>query len=236
MEGNVGYLKKTEKKSVVQHVIDCLTDAILNGELKPGDRIPTEMQLAEQMGVARNSVREAIKMLVFQGVLEIRRPEGTYVCEQFTNAMINPMIYGIIMEQNQSYDQLMELREMIEVGVIRLTMEKATDEEIDRLLAPLEDFRKALLADDPDIEAAFKADNRFHEEIMVIGHNKLVEKINDIARTLTYKIRHDTVERIIRSGQGEGFFAQHEKIYKILKTRQKENLNEEIRETYFLDY
>ncbi len=70
----------------------------------------------------------------------------------------------------------------------------------------------------------------------MIGHNKLVEKINDIARTLTYKIRHDTVERIIRSGQGEGFFAQHEKIYKILKTRQKENLNEEIRETYFLDY
>ena len=58
------YLKKINRSSVVQRVIDRLTEAIVSGELKPGDRIPTEMELAEQMGVARNSIREAVKILV----------------------------------------------------------------------------------------------------------------------------------------------------------------------------
>ena len=66
------YLKKINRSSVVQRVIDRLTEAIVSGELKPGDRIPTEMELAEQMGVARNSIREAVKILVYIGVLEIR--------------------------------------------------------------------------------------------------------------------------------------------------------------------
>ena len=70
------YLKKINRSSVVQRVIDRLTEAIVSGELKPGDRIPTEMELAEQMGVARNSIREAVKILVYIGVLEIRRADG----------------------------------------------------------------------------------------------------------------------------------------------------------------
>lgn len=72
------YLKKINRSSVVQRVIDRLTEAIVSGELKPGDRIPTEMELAEQMGVARNSIREAVKILVYIGVLEIRRADGTF--------------------------------------------------------------------------------------------------------------------------------------------------------------
>ncbi len=72
------YLKKINRSSVVQRVIDRLTEAIVSGELKPGDRIPTEMELAEQMGVARNSIREAVKILVYIGVLEIRRADGNF--------------------------------------------------------------------------------------------------------------------------------------------------------------
>ena len=52
------YLKKINRSSVVQRVIDRLTQAMLSGELKPGDKIPTEMELSEQLGVARNSIRE----------------------------------------------------------------------------------------------------------------------------------------------------------------------------------
>ena len=83
--------------------------------------------------MARNSVREAIKILVFLGVLEIRRPEGTFVCNGFSESMINPMIYGIILNQGDSYDSLMELREMTEAGVLRLAMEKQTKEDMEGL-------------------------------------------------------------------------------------------------------
>ena len=60
---------------------------MLNRELRPGDKIPTEAELAESMGVGRNSIREAIKILVYLGVLEIRRAEGTFVCEGFSESM-----------------------------------------------------------------------------------------------------------------------------------------------------
>ena len=82
----------------MQQVINSLTDAMLNRRLRPGDKIPTETELAETLGVGRNSIREAIKILVYLGVLEIRRAEGTFVCEGFSEGMIDPMIYGIILD------------------------------------------------------------------------------------------------------------------------------------------
>lgn len=133
MNQNISYLKKLNNESVVQRVINCLTDAMINKELRPGDKIPTELELSETLGVGRNSIREAIKILVYLGVLEIRRAEGTFVCEGFTESMIDPMIYGIILDKADSYDNLMELREMMESGVVRLAMTKYTEEDMHNL-------------------------------------------------------------------------------------------------------
>ena len=83
MNDTPGYVKNLKKESVVQSVINCLTDAMRNKELKPGDRIPPEPELAASMGVARSSVREAIKILSYLGVLESKRSEGTFVCSGF---------------------------------------------------------------------------------------------------------------------------------------------------------
>ena len=113
MSDTPGYVKNLKKESVVQSVINCLTDAMRNKQLKPGDRIPPEPELAASMGVARSSVREAIKILTYLGVLESKRSEGTFVCSGFQESMIDPMIYGMILNQD-SFDNLMELREMVE--------------------------------------------------------------------------------------------------------------------------
>lgn len=126
-------LKRIKSESVVQQIIDSLVEAMIRKELKPGDQIPTEMELAERLGVGRNSVREAIKILVYFGVLEIRRAEGTYVCEGFTDTMIDPIIYGIILDKAGSYEYLMELREIMEAGVMKLAMENAKEEEFRNL-------------------------------------------------------------------------------------------------------
>ena len=134
----ISYLKKINNVSVVQQVIDNLSEAMLNRQLRPGDKIPTESELAESMGVGRNSIREAVKILVYLGVLEIRRAEGTFVCEGFSESMIDPMIYGIILDKEDSYENLMELREMMEVGVMQLAMKKVQRTVIDNICFPLE--------------------------------------------------------------------------------------------------
>ena len=76
------YLKNLKSESVVQQVINCLTDGMVSGELKPGDRLPSEPELAAQLGVARTSVREATKILAYLGVLESRRFRGHIRCQR----------------------------------------------------------------------------------------------------------------------------------------------------------
>ena len=108
------FLRPIDNTSVVQQVIDRLTYAMIYKELRPGDKLPTEMELASSFGVGRNSIREAIKILVSFGVLDIRRPEGTFVTNGFSDKMINPLLYGIILDQSDSIDSLKELREWVD--------------------------------------------------------------------------------------------------------------------------
>jgi len=228
-------LQPIKKPSVVQQVIDCLTEAIIKKELKPGDQIPTEQMLADQLGVARNSVREAVKILVFMGVLEIRRPEGTFVSNGFSEELINPMIYGIILNQSDSYQGLMELREMIEVGVLRLAMTKAGDQQIENVRLRLEDLRNACFRDNPDLQQIFEADNNFHDAIDQSCGNRIVTKINAITRILTHTLRYEAVKGMLENKGTKEFVEVHEGIYQALCRKDIQNCDKLIRDSYFLD-
>ena len=162
MNDTPGYVKNLKKESVVQSVINCLTDAMRNKELKPGDRIPPEPELAASMGVARSSVREAIKILSYLGVLESKRSEGTFVCSGFQESMIDPMIYGIILNQD-SFDNLMELREMVETGIMRLASQKYDEEDGHALEAMLEQMKEIVHSGDNEVDRFFAVDNEFHD-------------------------------------------------------------------------
>lgn len=229
----ISYLKKVSSESVVQQVINALTDAMINRELRPGDKIPTEAEMAENMGVGRNSIREAIKILVYLGVLEIRRAEGTFVCEGFSGSMIDPMIYGIILDKEDSYENLMELREMIEVGVLQLAMAKVKEEELKSLKEKLGHMKTAIEAGSENVENAFWADNEFHDAICNIGKNPLVNKINQVVRVLTYSMRFTTVETMIKTGRGQELYEAHQKIYEMIENKVTDNLNMAVRKTYF---
>lgn len=229
----ISYLKKVSSESVVQQVINALTDAMINRELRPGDKIPTEAEMAENMGVGRNSIREAIKILVYLGVLGIRRAEGTFVCEGFSESMIDPMIYGIILDKEDSYENLMELREMIEVGVLQLAMAKVQEEELKSLKEKLGHMKTAIEAGSENVENAFWADNEFHDAICNIGKNPLVNKINQVVRVLTYSMRFTTVETMIKTGRGQELYEAHQKIYEMIENKVTDNLNMAVRKTYF---
>lgn len=228
-----GYLKKVNSESVVQQIINSLTEAMISRQLRPGDKIPTETELAGEMGVGRNSVREAIKILVYLGVLEIRRAEGTFVCEGFSESMIDPMIYGIILDKADSYENLMELREMMEVGVMQLAMKKLCDGDLKRLEDKLAQMKAIVLEEPPDAEKFFLEDNEFHDMITDMGQNPLVDKINQVVRVLTHSMRMRTVENMLRSGRGEELYEAHEEIYMMLKNKVTENMNQAVRKTYF---
>lgn len=235
MSQELGYLKKLNSESVVQRVINCLTDAMINKQLRPGDKIPTEMELSESLGVGRNSIREAVKILVYLGVLEIRRAEGTFVCEGFSESMIDPMIYGIILDKSDSYENLMELREMVEAGVVQLAMSKYNDEDMKNLEEKLAVMKTEIEKGPANIKSAFEADNDFHDAVSQMGHNPLMDKINRVVRVLTHAVRLESVTYMIEQGRGMELYEAHEKICAMLKSRDNTNINQMIRDTYFED-
>ena len=225
--------KKTKNKSVVQTVVDSLTKVIIAGDLKPGDKIPTEMELAEGFGVGRNSIREAIKILVYYGILEIRRAEGTFVCNGFNKVMIDPMVYGVILHQSDDYRNLMELREMMEVGVMRLAIAKYNEEDLQKLHSKLLILKKEIEKGPENVDNAFIADNVFHDTVSEMGHNPIVDRISNVVREMTYKMRYNSVKNMIVSGRGEELYKAHETIYEKILNRDLSNLNEDIQRTYF---
>ena len=228
-------LKKIKSGSIVQKIIESLTESIKNGDIRPGDQIPTEKELAEKMEVGRNSVREATKILVYLGILEVRRAEGTFVREGFSESMIDPLIYGIILNQSDNYESLMELREIMEAGVMRLAIRYAQPGEIKELRAQLARMKVEIALGEENIERIFIADNEFHDIIAGMGHNPLLVKVDEVVRSLTREMRYKTVSEMIISGRGEELCAAHEKLCAMLENKESSDLNQAVRMTYFED-
>ncbi len=220
--------------NAVQQIIDSFTEQLLLGKLQPGEQIPTEVELSESFGVARNTVREAIKILVAMGVLEIRRPVGTFVCSGFTEPMINPLLYGVILGRGDSYDELMDLREIMETGTMLTAIRNADDEEIATLSGPLVALGQACRRETPSVEEVFSRDDDFHAAMMAMTHNRILERIAATIRTLTYDMRHESVELMLAGGRAEELYLAHEKLYRLLSARDVDGVYREIRSTYFV--
>ena len=220
--------------NAVQQIIDTFTEQLLLGKLRPGDQIPTEVELAESFGVARNTVREAVKILTAMGVVEIRRPVGTFVCSGFTEPMINPLLYGVILGRGDSYDELMDLREIMETGTMLTAIRNAGDEEISTLSGPLVALGQACRRETPSVEEVFARDDDFHAAMMSMTHNRILERIAATIRTMTYDMRHESVELMVSSGRAEELYQAHEKLYRILSERDVDGVYREIRSTYFV--
>ena len=226
------YLHSLKKESVLQSVINRLTDAIKSGELKPGDKMPSEVELAEAFDVARSSVREAIKILSYLGVLESRRSEGTFVCSGFSESMIDPMVYGIYLNQD-SVENLMELREMTETGMMRIAIAHHSESELRELEQILRKMEEAPKDRKDPVKAFFREDDRFHDKIAEMGKNPMADKINRIVRSLTYDLRFKTVSEMITSGRTEELIEAHRRLLEAIREGNLHNVSDKVRGSYY---
>ena len=228
------FLRPIDNTSVVQQVIDRLTYAMIYKELRPGDKLPTEMELAASFGVGRNSIREAIKILVSFGVLDIRRPEGTFVANGFSDKMINPLLYGIILDQSDSIDSLKELREWVDFGILELAMVKSKSEDVFHLEEQLNKLLTEI--DGGDVEKIFMADDEFHEAISTAAHNSLLGQIAKLVRTLTSEMRMQTISNMIKIGKRDSLKRAHEDLFNIVKQKNDTSARKLLVEGYFYRY
>lgn len=222
-------------ESVVQQVINKITDAIIAGELKPGDRIPTELELAEAFHVSRNSLRSAIQTLRAYGVLEVRRPEGTFVCEKATPQMLYPMILSIIVNNDKTaVKDIVQLREIIDYGVSNLIVQRGLEPEDEANLEEIyADMVEKLRAEDYDIEAIVAVDMAFHVAMAEATHNSMVVMLNEFLLNLTSESRYRTIRKCFELNDREYLVKTHRAHLDAIKKLPGTNLEEALEYSYY---
>ncbi|MCI9297385.1 MAG: FadR family transcriptional regulator [Lachnospiraceae bacterium] len=119
--------------TLTEQVLDKMVDYIKENNLQPGDRLGTEMEMAKRMGVSRGTVREAIKILVFRNMLEVRQGSGTYVSDGKTPLAGDPLGLELIPDQFKLTWDLHEMRMLLEPEIAYRAATNIAEGQLDRL-------------------------------------------------------------------------------------------------------
>src|SRR3954469_24813323 len=116
--------------SVTQEAIDRIKAMIVSGDLRPGQRLPKEADLAEQLGLSRNSLREAVRALTLIRILETRQGDGTYVTSLEPDILLETMTFVADLHQDRTLLHVLQVRRILESAATALAAQHITDEEL----------------------------------------------------------------------------------------------------------
>jgi GntR family transcriptional repressor for pyruvate dehydrogenase complex len=203
---------------VFEQIADQIEQRILNGELRSGDRLPTERVLAEQFQASRTAVREAMKILAQKGLVEMRPGRGTIVIDGAPEAMQNSI--GLVMKlqvgEVGGSDNLVEVREILETEIAALAAARATEDEI----AAMREAIRVMDLSLSDADAYIAADNQFHRALAKATQNSLILiLIDSIVNPLSEQRKHIFA---VEGGPERGQF-HHRRILESIIRRNPEN-------------
>jgi DNA-binding FadR family transcriptional regulator len=187
-------LSHPRRSALSEQVIAALRNQITSGEWPVGSRIPTEPELVEQLGVARNTVREAVRALAHNGLLDIRQGSGTYVVA--TSELAGVMHRRFV---DAAPDHIAELRSALESAAARLAAERRTERDLKQLDALL--LRREEAWESGDAEAFVTADATFHLAVVAASHNDVMTAMYaDLGEVLRAWLRDDVGEELTPEG------------------------------------
>jgi GntR family transcriptional regulator, transcriptional repressor for pyruvate dehydrogenase complex len=159
--------KEIRPKKISDQVYEQIQDLIYRGQLKPGEQLLPERELAETLSVSRNSVREAINKLVDRNLIENRQGMGTFVCKPEPGQQDNPL--SSVLGDDISVQELLEFRLGLECNAAVLAARKATSEDIAHLNAVMEEMRQLVKGG----SMGHEEDVRFHMGIACATQNRV---------------------------------------------------------------
>ena len=201
--------------ALTDEAIGKIKEMITSGELGPGDRLPKEADLAERLGLSRNSLREAVKALSMIRVLDVRQGDGTYVTSLEPHLLLDALSFVVDFHRDDTVLQFLEVRRIMEPAATALAAGRMTDDDVDKLQAVLDE-----LGAEPTIEALVANDLEFHRQIAAGSGNAVLCSLIDGLSGPT------TRARIWRGLTQEGAAArtreQHQAILDAIGSRQPE--------------
>ncbi len=158
-----------QRKSLSRQVMESIEKLILDQKLAPGDILPTEMQISEELQVSKSSVREAIKMLEALGVVEIRRGLCTVISENPEQGYLNVMLSHLYLNSGNA-EELQVFRRTIESSYTTLAIKNATERDLEEITEALDRFRDHLKSGELEADD----DLYFHSRILCATHNSFL--------------------------------------------------------------
>lgn len=158
-----------QKKSLADMVAEQLKQQIVEGVYKIGDKLPTEPELMKTFKVGRSSIREAGKLLVNMGVVQVRQGSGTFVADPSDNDDVS------IKMSNANRTELNEVRKILDIAIVEKAVARRTEKDIERMQSSLE-ARKAN-AKNGLLKECIEADLNFHIAIADATHNRILADI-----------------------------------------------------------
>lgn len=176
-------IEPLEKKSLSDDVVAKIKSMILSGELKEGDRIPNERDLCEQFGVSRASVREGLKILSLQGLLN-RTNAGTVITTNFASILEETLALKILLD-DCTYEDVTEARMFLEKAMVRLAAERIEESDIKIMSQQLDLMIIAEKADNNDDYVL--ADVAFHQQIAKASKSRVLASLYNSIITLVFR-------------------------------------------------
>jgi GntR family transcriptional repressor for pyruvate dehydrogenase complex len=201
MTTGLGKIPKPE--SVASEVLKSLIDYLFSGQVQPGDKIPSERQLTEELGVNRPAVRQALLTLSFLGLLDIRPGSGTYFRDPDQALLFTLFELSLTFGEPRLRD-LVETRTKLETLVAGMAAERRTDAEVDELRELLAQMERSLG------EEFVEADMAFHARIAECSRNRVLIDMLKGVRTM---VRSWIGSTVLRRSSTEIMFADHVPIF-----------------------
>jgi GntR family transcriptional repressor for pyruvate dehydrogenase complex len=209
------------RSTLPEEIANRLLDQIRAQQLRPGDKLPAERNLARMMEVSRPVLREALRALALMRVVDIRQGDGTYITSLEPKQLISHLDF-VFSKDSVALVQLLEARRVVETGNVRLAARRVTDDEI----ADLEDRLRTMAACVDDPERFSELDIAMHMAVCAAADNFLLLQFMNIVSTLGRVSRERTGGlRAVR----EASLDDHRRIVEALRRRDPDGAEEAMR-------
>ena len=213
-------LNPVKNIKVYEVIMEEIKDIVKKGELKSGEKLPSERELADKLEVSRTSVREALKVLTMLGLIESKHGEGNFIKSNFENSLLEPLSIVFLLIGSKNED-IIELRRIIEPEAAGLAAKNITESELRDLKEIMKELNNSL-----DAEICAQLDKKFHYKIAQASGNHLISTIMFSISSLIEKYIdssriHNINKKVVK--------LQHEEIYKALESRDSKKASEYVK-------
>ncbi|HEX3805752.1 MAG TPA: FadR/GntR family transcriptional regulator [Gaiellaceae bacterium] len=200
-------------KGVTEDAIETIRELIATGQWGPGTRLPREVDLAAQLGLSRNSLREAVRALSLARVLEVRQGDGTYVSSLEPGELFAPTLSATNLFRGRTVLELFEVRRLLEPEAAALAAMRADADVVRDLRTELE----RMIAAGDRADELVDADTAFHDVIARAPGNSVLRALLSSLSTSTVRARlwHGLVDRVALDVARE----EHTRIYDAIAAR-----------------